>query len=223
MTKKDKVISSQEDLNKNKESEKKENKKKKCLLFVESPGKCQTIKKYLNEDKNCEYDVIATIGHIRQLPSKNGSIVFKNGQIEFLWEDKGDSVKKLINSIGKNKYDVYYIATDQDREGEGIAFHVYSLLTKELNIDSNIHRVTFNEITKKAVQNSLQNPRSINQNLVNAFLSRLAIDYLIGYTLSPLTWKFGSNFSVGRVQSSGVKMVIEKERKYLILFKLTII
>lgn len=184
---------------------------KKCLLFVESPGKCQTIRKYLNEDKTNNYDVVATIGHIKQLPSKSGSIIVEKGEIKFLWEDKENSVKKLKDAIQQTNYDTYYIATDQDREGEGIAYHLYNLL-KEMNVKGEIHRITFNEITKKALQESIKNPRDLNYDLVDAFLSRLAMDYLIGYTLSPTTWKFGSNYSVGRVQSAGVRLIIEQEQ-----------
>jgi DNA topoisomerase-1 len=186
------------------------NKKQKCLLFVESPGKCPTIRKYLNDNKDIEYEVVATVGHIKQLPSKNGSIIVKDGEVEFKWEDKADSVKKLKDIIKNNSYDKYYIATDQDREGEGISYHVYNLL-EEMNVKGEIHRITFNEITKKALQESIQNPRGINYDLVYAFLSRLATDYLIGYTLSPITWKLGK-YSVGRVQSPCVKLVVEQEQ-----------
>lgn len=190
---------------------KQQSKKQKCLLFVESPGKCATIRKYLNEDENFEYEVVATIGHIQQLPSKNGSIKVENGEIIFQWEDKADSVKRLKDLIKKTAYDIYYIATDQDREGEGISYHIYNLL-KAMEVKGEIHRITFNEITKKALQTSVQNPRTINYDLVHAFLSRLATDYLIGYTLSPLTWKFGKNYSVGRVQSPSVRLIIEQEQ-----------
>jgi DNA topoisomerase-1 len=189
-------------------------KKKKCLLFVESPGKCPTIKKYLSDDENCEYDVVATIGHIKQLPSKPGSIVFDdNKEIKFLWEGKADHIKKLSNMLKEKSYDTYYIATDKDREGEGIAYHVYEFL-KEHNVKGEIHRITFNEITKKAIQDSIKEPRNLDYNLIHAFLSRLATDYLIGYTLSPVTWKLGK-YSVGRVQSPGVKLVIEQEKVIL--------
>lgn len=185
--------------------------KKKCLLFVESPGKCPTIKKYLSDEKECEYDVVATIGHIQQLPSKPGSIsVDDNKEIVFTWEPKEENLKKLEKVIKDKKYDIYYIATDQDREGEGIAYHVYNFLKKH-NVTGEIHRITFNEITKKAILDSIKAPRDLDYNLIHAFLSRLATDYLIGYTLSPLTWKLGK-YSVGRVQSPGVKLVIEQEK-----------
>lgn len=197
------------------ENEKNINKKrKKCLLFVESPGKCPTIKKYLSDDKNCEYDVVATIGHIKQLPSKPGSITFdENNEIKFLWESKNDHIKKLANMLKEKSYDTYYIATDKDREGEGIAYHVYDFL-KDHNVKGDIHRITFNEITKKAIQDSIKEPRDLDYNLIYAFLSRLATDYLIGYTLSPVTWKLGK-YSVGRVQSPGVKLIVEQEKVIL--------
>ena len=194
-------------------NEKNTNKKKKCLLFVESPGKCPTIKKYLSDDKEWEYDVVATIGHIKQLPSKPGSIIFENKEIKFLLETKSDHIKKLANMLKENSYYTYLIATDKDREGEGIAYHVYDFL-KEHNVKGDIHRITFNEITKKAIQDSIKAPRDLDYNLIYAFLSRLATDYLIGYTLSPLTWKLGK-YSVGRVQSPGVKLVIEQEKVIL--------
>jgi DNA topoisomerase I len=190
-------------------NENKIRKKKQCLLFVESPGKCSTIQKYLNEDSDFTYEVIATYGHIKQLPSKNGSVTIENDKVNFLWEDKIESVKRIKNILQKQKYDTYYIATDKDREGEGIAFHIFNLLQETIT-NANIFRITFNEITKKALQTSIQNPRKVDDNLVHAFLSRLAMDYLIGYTLSPLTWQLGK-YSVGRVQSPSVRLIIDQE------------
>jgi DNA topoisomerase-1 len=186
------------------------NKKKKYLVFVESPGKISTIKKYLNDNPNEEYEVIASMGHITQLPSKPGSVFLEGKELKFIWENKEDSVKKLEKILQNQLYDCYYIATDQDREGEGIAFHIYNLLIKN-GIEKNIQRIIFNEITKKALKDSLKNPRDLDYNLIHGFLSRLAIDYLIGYTLSPLTWKLGK-YSVGRVQSPGVKLIVEQEK-----------
>jgi DNA topoisomerase-1 len=187
--------------------------KKKYLVFVESPGKISTIKKYLNDNPNEEYEVVASMGHISQLPSKPGSVFVENKELKFIWENKEESVKRLEKVLKAQDYDCYYIATDQDREGEGIAFHIYNLLIKN-SIKDNIKRITFNEITKKSLKDSIQKPRQLDYNLIHGFLSRLAIDYLIGYTLSPLTWKLGK-YSVGRVQSPGVKLIVEQEKVIL--------
>lgn len=204
---------------KEKTSHKKEeiqkNKIKKAIIFVESPGKCGTIRKYLSQSKEVNYDVVATVGHIAQLPSQNGSVTVKDDKVQFLWIDKGDNVKNLTKIIEDSAYDEYYIATDPDREGEGIAYHTYKLLVKLGVDDKKIWRIVFNEITKSAIEASIKKPGAINYSLVYAYFARLAIDYLIGYILSPLAWKLGKNYSVGRVQTCGLKVIIEKEEEIL--------
>ena len=155
------------------------------LVIVESPAKAKTINKYLGND----YLVLASYGHIRDLPSRNGSVdPDKNFQME--WEIDSFSKKYLkeITDAAKDS-DKIILATDPDREGEAIAWHVKEVLnSKKLLKDKVLQRVVFNEITKNAILNAIQNPREIEIPLVEAYLARRALDYLVGFNISPILW-----------------------------------
>ena len=179
------------------------------VVIVESPAKAKTINKYLGSD----YFVLASYGHIRDLPSKNGSVDPKNN-FAMVWESEERS-KKNIQDILKaaKKADALFLATDPDREGEAISWHVREVL-KQNNVATNIDvkRIVFYEVTKKAVQEALKSPRELNQKLVDAYLARRALDYLVGFTLSPVLWtKLPGSRSAGRVQSVALRMVAERE------------
>ncbi len=155
------------------------------LVIVESPAKAKTINKYLGSD----YTVLASYGHIRDLPSKNGSVDPEN-EFKMIWEIDSFSKKYLkeITDIAKDSSKII-LATDPDREGEAIAWHVKEFLNeKKLLKDKKIERVVFNEITKKAVTNGIDNPRQIEPQLVNAYMARRALDYLVGFNISPILW-----------------------------------
>ena len=181
------------------------------LVIVESPAKAKTINKYLGEN----YIVLASYGHVRDLPSKNGSVDTDNN-FNMTWEiDPGS--KKPLNEIynaakGAKKI---ILATDPDREGEAIAWHVKNILDdKKLLKDKKVERVVFNEITKKAVQNGIDNPREINIELVDAYMARRALDYLVGFNISPILWtKLPGSKSAGRVQSVALKLIVERENE----------
>ncbi|MBN8828163.1 MAG: type I DNA topoisomerase [Sphingobacteriia bacterium] len=180
------------------------------LLIVESPAKAKTINKYLGSD----FKVMASYGHIRDLPSKNGSVMPDN-DFEMIYEVNSESEKhvKVIAEAAKNAK-IIYLATDPDREGEAISWHVIEILRKKkaINKDTEIKRVVFNEITKKAVQNAVKNPRDIDINLVNAQQARRALDYLVGFNVSPVLWrKLPGSKSAGRVQSVALKLICERE------------
>ncbi|MEM7617032.1 MAG: type I DNA topoisomerase [Pseudomonadota bacterium] len=180
------------------------------LLIVESPAKCKTIKKYLGNN----FDVIASFGHIRELPSKNGSIDHEQG-FEMHYEvsaDKKKHVKNIVDHVKKT--DNVYLATDPDREGEAISWHVYEVLKnkKLLKKDLKIFRISFNQITKSAIKNALDNPRELDINLINAQQARLALDYLVGFNLSPVLWrKLPGSRSAGRVQSVALRLICDRE------------
>ena len=179
------------------------------LLIVESPAKAKTINKYLGSD----YIVLASFGHVRDLPSKNGSVDTENN-FNMLWEIDTTSKKhiKEIADAAKNS-DKIILATDPDREGEAIAWHVKHILD-DLNLikGKKVERVVFNEITKKAVLHGIENPRDINIELVNAYLARRALDYLVGFNISPILWtKLPGSKSAGRVQSVALKVIVERE------------
>ena len=186
------------------------------LLIVESPAKAKTINKYLGSD----YVVLASYGHVRDLPSKNGSVDTDNN-FNMTWEIDTTS-KKYIKEItdAAKKASKIILATDPDREGEAIAWHVKHILEeKKLTKDKKVERVVFNEITKKAVTNGIQNPRDINIELVNAYLARRALDYLVGFNISPILWtKLPGSKSAGRVQSVALKIISEREHE-IELFK----
>jgi len=186
------------------------------LVIVESPAKAKTINKYLGEN----YIVLASYGHVRDLPSKNGS-VDTNNNFNMTWEIDPGSKKPLkeIYDAAKDAQKII-LATDPDREGEAIAWHVKNILDdKKLLKDKKVERVVFNEITKKAVQNGIDNPREINTELVDAYMARRALDYLVGFNISPILWtKLPGSKSAGRVQSVALKLIVERENE-IELFK----
>ncbi len=179
----------------------------KNLVIVESPAKAKTIEKYLGSD----FVVKSSIGHIRGLPSKNGSIDVDNN-FEPKFEVSADK-KKVVAELRKDvkSADTVWLASDEDREGEAIAWH----LAQTLKLDpKNTKRIVFNEITKKALDNAVANPGQINQELVEAQQARQALDYLVGFELSPVLWrKVGPKLSAGRVQSVAVRVIVERERE----------
>lgn len=179
------------------------------VVVVESPAKAETINKYLGKD----YTVLASYGHIRDLPSKNGSVDPDNN-FAMVWNMDGRSekrVKEIVSAV--KKADGVILATDPDREGEAISWHVHEVL-KEKNAlkDKPVTRVVFNEITKSAILKAMDNPREIDSALVNAYMARRALDYLVGFTLSPILWrKLPGSRSAGRVQSVALRLICERE------------
>ena len=181
------------------------------LVIVESPAKAKTINKYLGGN----YTVLASYGHIRDLPSKNGS-VDPEDKFKMIWEVDSFS-KKYLKEItdAAKKSEKIILATDPDREGEAIAWHVREYLEeKKLLKDKKVERVVFNEITKKAVTNGIDNPRNIESNLVDAYMARRALDYLVGFNISPILWtKLPGSKSAGRVQSVALRLLTEREHE----------
>jgi DNA topoisomerase-1 len=181
------------------------------LVIVESPAKAKTINKYLGD----KYKVLASYGHIRDLPSKNGS-VDPDKDFKMEWEVDSFSKKYLkeITDAAKESSKII-LATDPDREGEAIAWHVKEYLNeKKLLKDKEIERVVFNEITKKAVIYGIENPRQIEPLLVDAYMARRALDYLVGFNISPILWtKLPGSKSAGRVQSVALKLITEREHE----------
>ena len=179
------------------------------VVIVESPAKAKTINKYLGDD----YTVLASFGHVRDLPAKDGS-VRPEEDFAMDWE-LGDRSKKHIDDIARavRQADRVYLATDPDREGEAIAWHVKELLAeRKLAGKVDIQRVTFNEITKGAVLDAMRKPRDVDRELVEAYLARRALDYLVGFTLSPVLWrKLPGSRSAGRVQSVALRLVCQRE------------
>ena len=177
------------------------------LIIVESPAKANTIKKFLGGNTK----VVASMGHIRDLPkSKLGVDVEKDFEPEYInIRGKGDLVKQLKKEA--KQADKVYLATDPDREGEAIAWHLATILKEE---ESKITRVTFNEITKGAVQKAIKEPRDIDLNLVDAQQARRVLDRIVGYKISPILWKkVRRGLSAGRVQSVAVKLIVEREEE----------
>jgi DNA topoisomerase I len=181
------------------------------LVIVESPAKAKTINKYLGDD----YIVLASYGHIRDLPSKNGSVDPENN-FKMEWEVDSFSKKYLkeITDAAKESSKII-LATDPDREGEAIAWHVKEYLNeKKLIKDKHVERVVFNEITRKAVIHGIENPRQIEPLLVDAYMARRALDYLVGFNISPILWtKLPGSKSAGRVQSVALKLITEREHE----------
>lgn len=179
------------------------------LVVVESPAKAKTINKYLGSD----YTVLASYGHVRDLPSKDGSVL-PDEDFAMSWEVDAKASKRLseIAEIAK-KSDRVILATDPDREGEAISWHVLEVLTKKKAVkDATVQRVTFNAITKSAVLEAMAAPRDIDMELVEAYLARRALDYLVGFTLSPVLWrKLPGARSAGRVQSVALRIVVDRE------------
>ena len=175
------------------------------LVIVESPAKAKTINKYLGKD----YLVLASYGHIRDLPSKNGS-VDPEKEFKMLWEIDSFSRKYLkeITNAAEDSTKII-LATDPDREGEAIAWHVKEVLkAKKLLKGKDLERVVFNEITKTAILEAIKNPRDIELPLVEAYLARRALDYLVGFNISPILWtKLPGSKSAGRVQSVALKLI----------------
>src|SRR3954462_654336 len=179
------------------------------VLVVESPAKAKTINKYLGRD----YEVLASFGHIRDLPAKDGSVDPDN-DFRMLWEVDPKSGKR-VSDIAKalKGAEKLILATDPDREGEAISWHVVEALKEKRALkDTPFERVTFNAITKDAVQSALRSPRQIDQALVDAYMARRALDYLVGFTLSPVLWrKLPGARSAGRVQSVALRLVCDRE------------
>ncbi|MBB6261657.1 DNA topoisomerase-1 [Paenochrobactrum gallinarii] len=181
------------------------------VVVVESPAKAKTINKYLGSD----YTVLASFGHVRDLPAKDGS-VRPDEDFEMSWEVDSQSSKRLTDIIKALKdSDSLILATDPDREGEAISWHVLEVLNKKKAIGSKpVKRVVFNAITKKAVLDAMANPRDIDMPLVDAYLARRALDYLVGFNLSPVLWrKLPGARSAGRVQSVALRLVSDRENE----------
>ncbi|WP_457671206.1 type I DNA topoisomerase [Thiolapillus sp.] len=181
------------------------------LVIVESPAKAKTIKKYLGKD----FEVLASYGHVRDLVPKEGAVDPEHDfQMKYQPIERNDKHVKAISSKLKNA-DALYLATDPDREGEAISWHLYELLKNRKYLKNKpVHRVVFNEITKKAVQDAIAHPRELSMDLVNAQQARRALDYLVGFNLSPLLWKkIRRGLSAGRVQSPALRMIVEREEE----------
>ena len=179
------------------------------LVIVESPAKARTIEKYLGKD----FKVLASYGHVRDLVPKEGAVETDNGfKMNYTPVERN---QKHIASIKKElkKADSIYLATDPDREGEAISWHLYELLAeKNLVKNKRVYRVAFYEITRQAVSDAIEHPREITMDLVNAQQARRALDYLVGFNLSPLLWrKIRRGLSAGRVQSPALRMIVERE------------
>jgi len=181
----------------------------KNLVIVESPAKAKTIEKYLGKD----FKVLASYGHVRDLIPKEGAIDTENDfAMKYQIIERNEKhVDKIIKFL--KKADTLYLATDQDREGEAISWHLYELLKeKDLLENKQIHRVAFNEVTKRAIQEAIDNPGELSTNLINAQQTRRALDYLVGFNISPLLWKkVQRGLSAGRVQSPALRMIVERE------------
>lgn len=179
------------------------------LVIVESPAKAKTINKYLGSD----YEVLASYGHVRDLPSKDGSVL-PDDDFSMHWEADAKGAKRLSEiAEAAKRADRVILATDPDREGEAISWHVLEVLNKKKALkDTHVERVTFNAITKSAVLEAMANPRQIDMELVEAYLARRALDYLVGFTLSPVLWrKLPGARSAGRVQSVALRIVVDRE------------
>jgi DNA topoisomerase-1 len=185
------------------------------LVIVESPAKAKTIEKYLGKD----FTVLASYGHIRDLPPKDGS-VRPDEDFAMDWELYGDKASrvKAITDAAKSA-DRLILATDPDREGEAISWHVQELLAKRKALPKDVQRVTFNAITKEAVTTAMGRPRGLDHDLIDAYLARRALDYLFGFTLSPVLWrKLPGAKSAGRVQSVALRLICQREHE-IELFK----
>src|SRR5947199_3815088 len=179
------------------------------IVIVESPAKAKTINKYLG----ASYDVLASFGHVRDLPAKNGS-VDPDADFRMVWEVDAKASKRLADIANAVKgADKLILATDPDREGEAISWHVLEVLKQKHALkDQKIERVVFNAITKQAVAEAMKHPRAIDSALVDAYRARRALDYLVGFTLSPVLWrKLPGARSAGRVQSVALRLVCDRE------------
>lgn len=181
------------------------------VVVVESPAKSKTLERYLGKD----YKVLASYGHVRDLRAKSGAVDPDNGfSMQYEPIEKNS---KHVDAIAKalKKADTLYLATDPDREGEAISWHLYELLKDKGALkDKNVHRVVFHEVTKSAIQDAIQHPRELAANLIDAQQARRALDYLVGFNLSPLLWKkVQPGLSAGRVQSPALRMIVEREQE----------
>ncbi|RLA25906.1 MAG: DNA topoisomerase I, partial [Gammaproteobacteria bacterium] len=181
------------------------------IVVVESPAKAKTIEKYLGKD----YKVLASYGHVRDLVPKEGAIDTENSYaMKYEIIEKNE---KHVDAIAKalKKADALLLATDPDREGEAISWHLHELLKERgLLKDKSVHRVVFHEITKRAVQNAVANPRELSYLLINAQQTRRALDYLFGFNMSPLLWKkIRPSLSAGRVQTPALRLIVEREKE----------
>lgn len=181
----------------------------KNLVIVESPAKAKTIKKYLGKG----FEVLASYGHVRDLLPKEGAVDPANDfAMKYQLIEKN---QKHVDAIAKalKKADALYLATDPDREGEAISWHLYEILKERgLLKDKQVGRVAFNEITKRAINEAIEHPRDLSDDMINAQLARRALDYLVGFNLSPLLWKkIRRGLSAGRVQSPALRMIVERE------------
>jgi len=179
----------------------------KKLVIVESPAKAKTINKYLGKD----YHVEASMGHVRDLPKKELGVDVDDGFTPKYVVATGK--KKIISTLKKHaeESEIIYLAPDYDREGEAIGWHIQQAIAKN---DQKTRRIVFNEITKSAIQEAIQNPRDIDMALVNAQQARRILDRLVGYKISPLLWKkVGRGLSAGRVQSVAVRIICEREEE----------
>ncbi len=180
------------------------------LVVVESPAKAKTIEKYLGPG----HRVLASYGHVRDLPPKDGSVDPEHG-FEMEWETYPDKARqvKAIADEAKNA-ETLILATDPDREGEAISWHVQELLRKRKALPAKVERVTFNAITKSAVTDAMAKPRALDEDLIDAYRARRALDYLVGFTLSPILWrKLPGAKSAGRVQSVALRLIVDRERE----------
>jgi DNA topoisomerase-1 len=180
------------------------------LVVVESPAKAKTIEKYLGSG----HRVLASFGHVRDLPPKDGS-VDPDKNFDMLWQVSPDRAKQLkaIADEAKNA-DTLILATDPDREGEAISWHVQEVLRQKKALPKEVQRVTFNAITNSAVTEAMKKPRGLDEDLIDAYKARRALDYLVGFTLSPILWrKLPGAKSAGRVQSVALRLIVDRERE----------
>jgi DNA topoisomerase I len=180
------------------------------LVVVESPAKAKTIEKYLGPG----HRVLASFGHVRDLPPKDGSVDPDNG-FAMIWDAYPDKAKQLKAIADEAKgADALILATDPDREGEAISWHVREVLAKKKALPAKVERVTFNAITKPAILEAMAHPRDLDHDLIDAYRARRALDYLVGFTLSPVLWrKLPGAKSAGRVQSVALRLVVDRERE----------
>src|SRR5918997_2702809 len=180
------------------------------LVVVESPAKAKTIEKYLGPG----HRVLASYGHVRDLPPKDGSVDPDDG-FAMQWATSPDRARQLKAIADEaKKADTLILATDPDREGEAISWHVQEVLRGKKALPPNVERVTFNAITKSAVTDAMAHPRGIDDDLIDAYRARRALDYLVGFTLSPILWrKLPGAKSAGRVQSVALRLIVDRERE----------
>lgn len=181
------------------------------LVIVESPAKAKTINKYLGKD----FQVLASFGHVRELPRKNGAVDPAHDFAMHYQLIKRNAKHVDTITTAMQHADTLYLATDPDREGEAISWHLHEILKdKQLLQNKAVHRVAFHEITQHAIQDAISNPNQLSMNLVNAQRARLALDYLVGFNLSPVLWrKIRPGLSAGRVQSPALRLIVERENE----------